>query len=60
MFEQPQNLEQFILTQQQIQLQNRVNDLSHNRRLGNKRGNKTLQIYNGYNKILSLLDRFKA
>ena len=50
--QQPQNLEQFMLTQQQIYIQNLVSDLSHNRRLGNIRDKKTEQIVLGYNKIL--------
>lgn len=56
----PQNLEQFMLTQQQIYIQNLVSDLSHNRRLGNKRAKKTEQIVMGYNMIMALVDRFKA
>ena len=56
--EQPQNVEQFNIVQQQIYIQNLVSDLSHNRRLGNKRAKKTEQIVLGYNKILTLLGRF--
>lgn len=60
MFEQPHNLEQFMLTQQHIQLQNMVNSLTHDRRLGYKRGIKTLQIYSGYNKVMALVNKFKV
>lgn len=56
----PQNLEQFNIVQQQIYIQNLVNDLTANRRLRGKRPQKTEQIILGYNKILTLLDRFKA
>lgn len=57
--EQPQNLEQFNIVQQQIYIQNLVSDLSHNRRLGNKRAKKTEQIVLGYNAIMALIGKFK-
>lgn len=58
--QQPQNVEQFNIVQQQIYTQNLVNDLTANRPLRAKRPKKTEQIILGYNKVLSLLDRFKA
>ena len=58
--QQPQNVEQFNLVQQQIYIQNLINDFTHNRRLRGKRPQKTEQIVLGYNKVMALLDRFKA
>ena len=58
--QQPQNLEQFNIVQQQIYIQNLVNDLTANRALRGKRPQKTEQIILGYNKVMALLDRFKA
>lgn len=58
--QQPQNVEQFNIVQQQIYIQNLVNDLTANRPLRAKRPKKTEQIVVGYNVILGLLGRFKV
>lgn len=58
--QEPQNVDQFMMVNQQIYIQNLVNDLTANRRLGDKRSKKTEQIVLGYNKVFTLLAKFKV
>lgn len=46
--------------EKQIELDSFVDKLVGFRRLGNKRPKKSEQILNGYEKILALVERFKA